>query len=88
MRTSLLRRLEKLETLTKSEALPFVLYGWVKPLPKEFTGERHVVILKRTPTGSPRISWCSFEERAGPAPAKDSGDESGVINRSGLACPD
>jgi hypothetical protein len=44
-----------------------VRYGWLKPLPKDFTGERHTVTVKRESTG-PNTEWCSFEERPGPAP--------------------
>src|ERR1700686_4760860 len=70
MKTTLLRRLQKLEARTETETLPFVRYGWVKMLPQEFSGERHVVIVKREPTGSARAQWCEFEERAGPAHRK------------------
>ena len=44
-------------------------YGWLKPLPDDYVGERHVVIVKREPTGTPNLEWCEFEERPGPAPA-------------------
>ena len=44
-------------------------YGWLRRLPDEFVGARHVVIVKRRPTKLPNIEWCEFEERAGPAPA-------------------
>jgi hypothetical protein len=43
-------------------------YGWLKPLPNDYAGERHVVILKREQTKSPGIEWCEFEERIGPTP--------------------
>jgi hypothetical protein len=75
MRTTWLHRLEKLEARTESEKLPFLRYGWLKPLPQEFSGERHVVIVKREPTGSPRVEWCEFEERAGPALANGTGND-------------
>ena len=87
MRTTLLHRLEKLETRTESEELPFVRYGWVKMLPQEFSGERHVVILKREPTGSARAQWCEFAERTGPAPTDGTGYYSGAISRSDLGYP-
>jgi hypothetical protein len=46
-----------------------VQYGWLTPLPDDFVGERHVVIVKREPTRSENVDWCEFEERPGPAPA-------------------
>jgi hypothetical protein len=70
MRAALLRRVEILEARSGPEALPHICYGWLKRM-SPFRGERHVVVVKREPTGSPRIEWCSFEERAGPAPTDD-----------------
>ena len=48
-------------------------YGWLKHLPADFTGERHVAIIKREPTNRPNIEWCEFEERMGPPPNSDEG---------------
>ena len=44
--------------------------GYLTVLPEDYTGERHVVIVKREPeAGSPPgHEWCEFEERPGPAP--------------------
>jgi hypothetical protein len=36
-------------------------------------GERHIVIVRREPTASPRFEWCEWEERPGRAPV-DAGD--------------
>ncbi len=69
MKTTLVRRLEKLEARSGTEELPFFRYGFLKKLPKEFSGERHVVTVTSEPQGSPRVLRCSFEERAGPEPA-------------------
>ena len=69
MRSSLRSRLEKLE-MHSEQAKPLMLrYGWLKPLPEDYIGERHVVIVKREPTETPNMEWCEFEERPGPAPA-------------------
>jgi hypothetical protein len=44
--------------------------GYLKTLPADYVGERHVVIVKREPAGaSGNFEWCEFEERPGPAPA-------------------
>jgi hypothetical protein len=67
MKATLLHPLEKLEARTEPETRPLIRYGWVKPLPKGFSGERHLMIVKREPTGSPHAEWCAFEEREGPA---------------------
>lgn len=35
---------------------------------EEYQGERHSVPVNCSPTGSPFIEWCEFEEREGSAP--------------------
>ena len=70
MRAALLARLEKLEMTMPVGAPPIFRYGWLSQLPKDFKGERHVVSIKTTPTNSPKIEWCEFEERPGPAPPR------------------
>jgi hypothetical protein len=70
MRATLLSRLERLEAVTPWIHTQCIFrYGWLHPLPSEFIGERHVVIVKRESTASPNIEVCEFEERAGPAPS-------------------
>jgi hypothetical protein len=72
MTGDLLRRLEVLEARMAPVVAPvFFRYGWLRGLPKDFTGERHVVSIKTTPTNSPNFEWCEFEERSGPAPRGD-----------------
>jgi hypothetical protein len=72
MKANLLHCLEKLEARSERATPPLIRYGWVKPLPRGFSGERHLVIVKGEPTGSPHAEWCAFEEREGPARADDS----------------
>ena len=82
MKRGLLRRLENLEARIAPKASPVICYGWVKPLPADYVGERHTVIVKRKPcgspnlepTGSPQFEWCEFEERPGPAPLNPEDD--------------
>jgi len=64
-------RLEPLEARPKIGKPQLFRYGWLHPLPGSYTGERHVVIVKREPTKSPNIEWCEFEERPGKGPAID-----------------
>jgi hypothetical protein len=48
MRSRLIARLKRLEAITPPVPT-FVQYGWVTRLPKDYVGERHVVIVKREP---------------------------------------
>ena len=68
MKAALLARLAKLENRPEMIEPAAMRYGWVKPLPAGFIGERHVAIIKREPTDRPNIEWCQFEERMGPPP--------------------
>jgi hypothetical protein len=68
MRSRLIARLKRLEAITPPVPI-LVQYGWVTRLPKDYVGERHVVIVKREPSGSGNLEWCQFEERRGPARA-------------------
>ena len=63
-------RLEKLEATIGAPAL-FFRYGWLTTLPKDFAGERHIVIVKREPAGAPNVEWCKFEERPGSGSTED-----------------
>jgi hypothetical protein len=67
MRSTWIRRLARLEA--NAHPVPtLVQWGWITALPKDYVGERHVVIVKRERTSSDRFEWCQFEERPGPAP--------------------
>jgi hypothetical protein len=67
VRSQLLKRIKLLEQRQELAKPVLIRYSWLKRLPKEYVGERHVVIVKRTPTG-PGFEWCRSEERPGPAP--------------------
>ena len=66
MRAALRSRLEKLEVRVEPKKPPLFRSGYLKTLPTDYVGERHVVIVKREPSGNGE--WCEFEERPGPAP--------------------
>src|SRR5437764_9863139 len=68
MRARLLARLQRLETQSGASRRSLLRYGCLKPLPDDYDGERHVVIVKREPADSSEIEWCEFEERPGLAP--------------------
>ena len=57
-------------TLLRWQKLPQLFRsGYLKTLPADYVGERHVVIVKREPAGATgQNEWCEFEERPGPAP--------------------
>ncbi len=69
-RPKVVSRLETLEARLQPKVTRLIRYGWTTRLPADYTGERHVVVVKRTPGGSPNFEWCEFEERPGPAPGK------------------
>ena len=75
MRTILgrLKRLEQVRDLDSGRRRLEVQLGYMKKLPPEYTGERHVVTVDRLPNG--HYQW---EERRGPAPP---GSEDGSDGR-------
>jgi hypothetical protein len=69
MRAALRSRLEKLEVRVEAKKPPLFRSGYLKTLPADYVGERHVVIVKREPAEAPgNVERCEFEERPGPAP--------------------
>jgi hypothetical protein len=65
---SRLGRLEHAAAFTLTHR-PFQLrLGHLRLLPRGYTGERHVEIVKRLPPRSPIGEWVEFEERPGPSP--------------------
>jgi hypothetical protein len=68
MRAALRSRLERLEDRVEPMKPQLIRSGVLKTMPKDYVGERHVVIVKREPGGAPGNEWCEFEERPGPAP--------------------
>jgi len=76
MKSTLRQRLNLLEAKFAPIANPATYhYGWLRPLPKDYVGERHVVTVKVSPSGSRYLKRCEFEERPGPAP-RPKGDSS------------
>jgi hypothetical protein len=69
MRRSILTRLERLEAILAPKQVRTLCYGWLATLPADYSGERHIVIVKQEPTGSPHFEWYEWEERPGPAPS-------------------
>jgi hypothetical protein len=46
MKRRLLARLERLETLARPVPRVILQYGWLKKLPRDYQGERHLAILR------------------------------------------
>ena len=68
MRAALRSRLEKLEVRMEPKKPQRFRSGYLKTLPADYVGERHVAIVKREPAGpTGQDEWCEFEERPGPA---------------------
>ena len=84
---SLLTRLKRLEHVRAAQRQPqfeLQIGHYVKQLPPEYTGERHVVTVGRLPDG--KYQW---EERPGPAPAnEDDGDPRTIIRVSLVGAKD
>src|SRR5258708_20225813 len=69
MKAALRSRLERLEVRVEPKKPPLFRSGYLQTLPADYVGERHVVIVKREPSGaSGQNEWCEFEERPGPPP--------------------
>ena len=75
MRAALRSRLEKLEVEVERKKPQIIRCGYLETLPTNYVGERHVVIVKREPSG--KGEWCEFEERPGPAPV-DAQEDDGI----------
>jgi hypothetical protein len=71
MKTGVLARLKRLETVRVVEESnrPFkVEFAYLKLLPREYAGPRHIVSVSKRPDGR-----CEYEERPGEAPPNKSG---------------
>jgi hypothetical protein len=78
MRAALRSRLERLEVRMEPKKPQPIRCGYLKKLPTDYVGERHVVTVKREPAEAPGdVGWCEFEERPGPAPL-DAQEDDGI----------
>ena len=75
---SRLARLERLNRLRTAPQRIRVQYGYLKTLPDDYIGPRHVVTVRQLPPVEPGEDWFEWEERPGPEPvstASHSNDE-------------
>jgi hypothetical protein len=71
MKATSLSRLKRLEEVQAIENLPPIEFqtGYLKELPPDYTGDRHIVTVGRDPDGTYR-----WEERPGPEPDEGKGN--------------
>ena len=78
MRSALLARLKRLETakaVEESNRPLKVEFAYLKQLPREYSGPRHIVSVSKRPDGR-----CNYEERPGPRPPNQSrGNDENVM---------
>lgn len=65
MRAGLRTRLERLEFAAKPNLQVHLQYGWVRKLPPEYEGERHLAITKRLSIRE-GLEWIEWEELSDP----------------------
>jgi hypothetical protein len=83
---------DRLSTATQRLRIP---YGYLKALPDDYTGPRHIVMVKQTPPeelppAERAVNWFEWEERPGPESASTASrpnDEVLVQVRYGEAKP-
>ena len=68
---SRLARLERLNRLSTAPQRFRIQYGYLKTLPDDYTGPRHVVTVKQLPPVERGEYWFEWEERPGPEPASN-----------------
>ena len=65
MRAALRSRLERLEVRVEPKKPQLFRSGYLKTLPADYVGERHVVIVKREPSGAPETTGASSKSGRG-----------------------
>jgi hypothetical protein len=68
---SRLARLERLNRLRTAPQRIRVQYGYLKTLPDDYIGPRHVVTVRQLPPVEPGEDWFEWEERPGPEPTSN-----------------
>jgi hypothetical protein len=68
---SRLARLEQRNRLSTAPQRLRIQYGYLKMLPDDYAGPRHVVTVSQLPPVEPGEDWFEWEERRGPEPASN-----------------
>jgi hypothetical protein len=69
---NLTSRIERLESKVRREAIQTIRIGLLRPLPADYRGERHIVLVKRKGTAS---GYPEYEERPGRGPRRRTQDD-------------
>ena len=77
-KSTLLARLERLESRAAVFRRLKVRFGNLRRLPRDYKGERHLVIAKHLPSRSGQ-EWVEFEEAPGPDPSSDLGEYLNIV---------
>jgi hypothetical protein len=67
---SRLARLERLNRLSSAPRRFRIQYGYLKTLPTEYIGFRHVVTIRQLPPVERGEAWLEWEERSVPEPSR------------------
>ena len=73
-KSALWRRLERLEASIVRARANKLRFGHIRELPREYQGDRHVIIAKRLGIQDGN-EWVEYEERPGPRPPGSQPDE-------------
>ena len=82
---SMVSRLSRLERVTQESTGPRrfrIQYGYLKTLPADYAGPRHVVTVRQLPPGPGAYTgedWLDWEERPGPEPPANAADPAETI---------
>ena len=77
-KSTLLARLERLESRAAVFRRLKVRFGNLRRLPRDYKGERHLVIAKHLPSRSGQ-EWVEFEEAPGPDPSSELGEYLNIV---------
>ena len=69
--TSRLARLERLDRLSTAPRRFRVQWGYLKTLPDDYVGPRHVATVRQLPPVERGEGWYEWEERPGPEPVSN-----------------
>jgi hypothetical protein len=71
--------LERLNRLSTAPQRLRIHYGYLKTLPDDYVGRRHVVTVKQLQPVEPGEDWYEWEERPGAAPASTVSSPNGEL---------
>ena len=78
---SRLARLERTVAGCTGQRRIVLHYGYLKTLPPEYAGPRHVVTVKQLPRDVEGHDWFEWEERPGPEPVAEASNSDDLVIR-------